>query len=137
MSRKHFQIICLLAIISLSFTLFNKGPRPKRLKIPSNFPVPTYDLSKNPITEEGFALGRKLFYDVNISKDSSISCASCHQQSSAFIQAEHDLSHGVEDRIGKRNALPVFNALFKKSFFWDGGVPKLDFVPVNPISFAL
>jgi cytochrome c peroxidase len=137
MSRKHFQIICLLAIISLSFTLFNKGPRPKRLKIPSNFPVPTYDLSKNPITEEGFALGRKLFYDVNISKDSSISCASCHQQSSAFIQADHDLSHGVEDRIGKRNALPIFNALFRKSFFWDGGVPKLDFVPVNPIENEL
>ncbi len=123
--------------MSFSFTLLNSKPKPKRLLIPSNFPAPTYDMKANPITEEGFALGRKLFYDPMLSKDGSISCASCHQQSAAFIQADHDLSHGVADRLGRRNSLPIFNALFKKSFFWDGGVPKLDFVPVNPIENEL
>ncbi len=137
MSKKQAYILFLLVFMSFSFRIYNNTPRPKRLKLPSNFPAPTYDLKSNPITEEGFALGRKLFYDANLSSDGTISCASCHQQSSAFIQADHDLSHGVEDRLGKRNSLPIFNALYKKSFFWDGGVPKLDFVPVNPIENEL
>jgi cytochrome c peroxidase len=137
MSKRQFLILLTLVVISFSFTLLNTKPKPKRLLLPSNFPAPTYNLNSNPITEEGFALGRKLFYDPLLSKDGSISCGSCHQQSAAFIQADHDLSHGVEDRLGRRNTLPIFNALYKKSFFWDGGVPKLDFVPVNPIENEL
>ena len=137
MSKRQFLILLTLVVISFSFTLLNTKPKPKRLLLPSNFPTPTYNLNSNPITEEGFALGRKLFYDPLLSKDGSISCASCHQQSAAFIQSDHDLSHGVEDRLGRRNSLPIFNALYKKSFFWDGGVPKLDFVPVNPIENEL
>ncbi len=137
MNKKQLYIIILLVCISLSFTILNNGPRLKKIKLPSNFPAPKYNLQVNPITEEGFTLGRKLFYDANLSKDGTISCASCHQQSAAFIQADHDLSHGVEDRLGRRNALPIFNALYKKSFFWDGGVPNLDFVPVNPIENEL
>ena len=135
------KLILLTAIIifvaTSSFLINNEQPTPRRLDLPSNFPKPTYDISNNPITEEGFALGRYLFYDGLLSKDGTISCASCHQQSAAFIQADHDVSHGVDDRIGKRNSLPIFNALYKKSFFWDGGVPKLDFVPVNPIENEL
>lgn len=137
MNKQGLILIAIVLLLSTGFLINNQSPTPKPLAIPTNFPSPTYDISKNPLTEEGFALGRKLFYDPLLSKDGSISCASCHQQDAAFIQADHDLSHGVEDRLGKRNALPIFNALFRKSFFWDGGVPKLDFVPVNPIENEL
>jgi cytochrome c peroxidase len=106
---------------------------PKNIQIPSNFPPPVYDLSKNPVTEEGFELGRKLFYEPMLSRDSNISCGSCHQQSAAFIQAGHDFSHGVDNLHGRRNTLPIFNTLFYSTFFWDGGVHNLDMVPVNPI----
>ncbi|RZJ79270.1 MAG: cytochrome-c peroxidase, partial [Chryseobacterium sp.] len=58
---------------------------------------------------------------------------SCHQQVSAFIQQDHDLSHGVENRIGRRNALPLANLIFSSSFFWDGGVFDLDLTPLNAI----
>ena len=137
MNKQGLILIAVILLLSSGFLINNQSPTPKPLAIPTNFPAPTYDLSKNPLTEEGFALGRKLFYDPLLSKDGSISCASCHQQDAAFVQADHDLSHGVEDRLGKRNALPIFNTLFRKSFFWDGGVPKLDFVPVNPIENEL
>ena len=137
MNKQAWIFALLIALLTCSFLVSKQSVTAKTLLIPSNFPTPTYDLSKNPLTEEGFALGRKLFYDPLLSRDGTISCASCHQQDAGFVQADHDLSHGVEDRLGKRNALPIFNALFRKSFFWDGGVPKLDFVPVNPIENEL
>lgn len=102
--------------------------------LPSNFPIPTYDLTTNPVTKEGFELGRTLFYDPILSLDSTISCGNCHQQSAGFTQHGHDISHGIKDRLGTRNAQPVMNMLWNKSFFWDGGVHNLDFVPINAIT---
>ena len=66
---------------------------------PSNFPSPVYDMQSNHITKEGFNLGKKLFYDGILSKDGSISCGTCHIQSSGFSQHGHDLSHGIADRL--------------------------------------
>ncbi|MDX1943704.1 MAG: cytochrome-c peroxidase [Saprospiraceae bacterium] len=102
-------------------------------KAPSNFPQPAYDLSKNPITKEGFELGRALFYDGILSRDGTISCGFCHQQQSAFTQHAHTLSHGIDDKITMRNALPIQNLAWQKEFFWDGGVFHLDFFAVEPI----
>ncbi len=103
------------------------------LKIPSNFPPPIYDLKKNPVTEKGFALGRKLFYDGQLSRNGIVSCGFCHQQPSAFTQHGHDVSHGVDDRLGKRNSMAISNVIWQKTFFWDGGVNHLDFVPLNAL----
>ncbi len=122
----------LTAIGAAAFTVVDK-PTPIIIQIPSNFPEPVYNLQRNPISEEGFELGRKLFYEPMLSRDGNVSCGSCHQQEAAFIQAGHDFSHGVDNKHGRRNSLPIFNALFKKTFFWDGGVFNLDMVPVNPI----
>ncbi len=101
--------------------------------IPSNFPAPVYDLGINPFTAKKFELGRKLFYDRILSQNNTISCGSCHQQFAAFVHAGHIVSHGIHDRLGKRNAPPVMNMLWSKDFFWDGGVHNLDLVPPNPI----
>lgn len=109
------------------------GPHPMPLNIPSNFPAPVYDLNSNPITQEGFELGRKLFYDGKLSRDGSISCGFCHLQSSAFTQHGHSVSHGIDDRLGMRNSPPVMNLAWSRFFFWDGGVFNLDLQPVAPI----
>lgn len=101
--------------------------------VPDNFPQPNYDFSKNPITNEGFALGKKLFYDGILSKDGSISCGTCHIQSSGFSQHGHDLSHGIADRLTMRNTPAIQNVAWKKFFQWDGGVFNLDLFAVNPI----
>jgi len=131
-TKPGWVILTIVLAITAAFTVVNK-PVPMGIEIPSNFPDPVYDLTINPVTKEGFELGRKLFYERSLSRDSSISCGSCHQQEAAFIQAGHDFSHGVTNEHGRRNSLPVFNALFKKTFFWDGGVHNLDMVPVNAI----
>lgn len=100
---------------------------------PANFPAPVYNMASNPLTKEGFELGRKLFYDPLLSRDGSISCATCHIQGSAFTHHGHDVSHGIDDELGFRNAPPVMNLAWSRFFFWDGGVFDLDLFPLAPI----
>ncbi|MFD2597634.1 cytochrome-c peroxidase [Sphingobacterium corticis] len=100
---------------------------------PANFPEPAYDFSRNPITKEGFELGKKLFYEPRLSRNNTIACGSCHIQSAAFTHHGHDVSHGIDDRLGTRNPMPIMNMAWHNEFFWDGGVFDLDFAPVNAI----
>lgn len=101
---------------------------------PENFPEPVYNIKDFPVTEAGFELGRKLFYDGRLSRDGTISCAECHSQPYAFTHHGHMRSHGIDDRAGTRNAPPVQNMAFMKSFMWDGGVFDLDLFSVAPIT---
>jgi cytochrome c peroxidase len=113
----------------------NAQPKPQiRFEKPAHFPEPAYDLSSNPITQAGFELGRALFYEPMFSRDNTISCGSCHQQSAGFTHHGHALSHGIDDKIGFRNAQPVMNLAWGKSFMWDGGVINLDLFPPAPVA---
>lgn len=133
MTRKHVKF-CLGAGLMLGMAFLGSQQNPiVSIALPPNFPQPVYDLEKNPVTEKGLALGKKLFYDGNLSSNGIVSCGFCHQQPSAFTQHGHDVSHGVEDRLGRRNSLAIINVLWMKTFFWDGGVNHLDFVPLNAL----
>lgn len=101
---------------------------------PKYFPAPAYDFLKNPLTDEKVELGRRLFYDPALSRDSSISCASCHAPFNAFAHVDHDLSHGIEDRIGTRNAPALMNLAWHPVFMTDGAVNHLDVQALAPIS---
>ncbi|WP_140938370.1 cytochrome-c peroxidase [Sphingobacterium lumbrici] len=100
---------------------------------PEHFPAPVYNLASNPISKEGFELGRKLFYDPILSRNNTISCGSCHISQHAFTHHGHDVSHGIDDRLGVRNSMPLMNLAWSKGFFWDGGVFHLDLAPIAPI----
>ncbi len=102
-------------------------------KVPQGWPAPFYNFENNTLTNAGFYLGRKLFYDPRLSRDNSVSCGSCHQAFAAFAHADHDLSHGVDGLLGTRNSPPIFNMNWHTSFFWDGGVNHLESQPINPI----
>ena len=127
----------LIAGCAILITACNKNdstsPKAMPLVMPANFPPLVYDLSANPITEEGFMLGRKLFYDPLLSADNTISCGFCHIQGSAFTQHGHKVSHGINDKVGVRNSPPIMNLGWYTSFFWDGGVFNLDLQPIAPI----
>ncbi|MFP5436719.1 MAG: cytochrome-c peroxidase [Bacteroidia bacterium] len=107
---------------------------PMEVRMPSNFPAPTYNLSLNPVTEKGFELGRKLFYDGRLSSDGLVSCAFCHEQQSAFTHHGHAVSVGVENRLGTRNAPAIQNMGFLTSFMWDGVTAHLDLQPLIPLT---
>lgn len=106
----------------------------KGFERPSHFPPTVYAFDKNEITEDKFLLGKKIFYDVRLSKDFTVSCGSCHIQSNAFAQFGHDVSHGVDDRLGRRNSPSLVNLAWMTNFMWDGGVVDLDLQPLAPIS---
>lgn len=129
----HSIILLCLGLISLGFTI-KLTTTPLYFEVPKGWPKPKYDFSKNPLTEEGFQLGRNLFYDPIMSKDSTISCASCHLQATGFAHVDHELSHGIDGKIGTRNSLALMNLAWSKDFMWDGGVNHLDVQPINPIT---
>jgi cytochrome c peroxidase len=85
-------------------------------------------------SKASFELGRALFYDPILSVDSSISCASCHLSFTAFTHVDHPTSHGIADRIGKRNAPGLFNLAWRQNFHWDGGVTSLTGQAINPLT---
>lgn len=109
------------------------GEQPIRLSYPSYFPKPHYDFSENRLSAEKIALGRALFYDPILSKDNSISCASCHSPYNAFAHTDHALSHGIYDSIGLRNAPALLNLAWQTSFMWDGAIHHLDMQALAPI----
>ncbi|PHQ29890.1 cytochrome-c peroxidase [Leeuwenhoekiella nanhaiensis] len=104
------------------------------VRVPVNFPEMTYDLSKNPVTQNGFELGKKLFYDGKLSANGFISCGFCHEQRFAFTHHGHQFSHGIDDLEGTRNAPAIQNMAFQTEFAWDGATSHLDLFPIIPIT---
>jgi cytochrome c peroxidase len=130
---KYLSFFLLLALFACRDTQSPVEEPFQGPEMPANFPAPNYDLTLNPVTEAGFNLGKKIFYDRILSRDSTISCADCHISYSAFSHPDHPTSHGIDNLFGRRNAQAVQNMLWEKEFFWDGGVPNLDLVPLNAI----
>ncbi|OYU83806.1 MAG: cytochrome-c peroxidase [Flavobacterium sp. BFFFF2] len=133
----------LLITIVLSSICFLSVKRPALFAadpafiVPKGWPKPVFDFKKNKITEKGFILGRTLFYDPILSKDSTISCASCHLQYTGFAHTDHAVSHGIDSRLGTRNAKALINLAWSKLLHWDGGVINVASQPINPITNPL
>jgi cytochrome c peroxidase len=122
-----FIVFGIVAFTKLNFT-------PIYLDIPKGWPKPSYDFKNNPLSEERFQLGRNLFYDPILSRDNTISCASCHLQQTGFTHVDHDLSHGIDGKIGTRNSSTIMNIAWSKNFMWDGSIKHLDDQAINPIT---
>lgn len=87
----------------------------------------------NAITDIGATLGRVLFYDKRLSRDGTVSCASCHQQEHGFGDPEV-ASLGVAGTTG-RHSMRLVNARFgnERQFFWDERAPTLEAQTTQPI----
>jgi len=129
--RKNVIILCLFVFIMFSFVLIKDN---HFFNPPDYFPKPVYNFEQPPLDSNKIELGRILFYDPILSKDNTISCASCHSPFNAFAHTDHDLSHGIFDSIGNRNAPALFNLAWQKTFMWDGAINHLDMQALAPIS---
>jgi cytochrome c peroxidase len=128
----------ILIIIILVTTAFMLKPEEEAIfYIPKGWPKPVYDYAQNPVSAAKVKLGRALFYDPILSRNKTISCASCHSQYTAFAHIDHKLSHGIDDNIGNRNAPSLFNLAWNTSFMWDGSIHHLDAQAIAPISNPL
>lgn len=106
---------------------------PINFQVPQGFPQPTYNFANNPLSEEGFLLGRKLFFDGRLSKDNMHSCESCHQRVAAFTTFEHDRSHGYGNSHTLRNAPGLFNMAWYPYFRQDGSAQTIEEVSLAHI----
>ena len=102
-----------------------------------NQTVPAYITKNNSlgnnISNEIATLGRVLFYDVNLSVDNTVSCATCHQQSHGFSDTEV-ASNGVNGQT-VRHSMRLINVLFSDEvkFFWDERAETLEAQTTMPI----
>lgn len=108
--------------------------KPYRLEIPNDFPALAVDTVINPVTVNGVALGKKLFYEGKLSRNNAISCGFCHIQEFAFTHHGHTVSHGIDNRMGIRNAPPIQNLAFLRNYTWDGVSHHLDERSLVPIT---
>ncbi|GAB4330550.1 MAG: cytochrome c peroxidase [Bacteroidales bacterium] len=108
------------------------NPTPYELEIPEGFPdmdIP----DDNPMTIEGVALGRRLFYDTLLSGNYTQSCASCHAQPFAFTDHNKQFSTGIDGLEGNRNTMAVINAGWLPALFWDGRQSSLEDQALEPV----
>lgn len=110
------------------------SPTPMPLEVPEGFPSAQPIFANNPLTKEGFELGRALFYEGKLSKDSNFPCSSCHQQFAAFATLDHPLSHGFNNQFTRRNAPGLFNLAWRTVLHWDGGINHLEVQPLAPLT---
>lgn len=87
--------------------------------------------TENLITTEE-QLGEKLFFDPILSRDSSISCASCHKPEFAFADTAA-LSPGIFKRAGTRNTPSAMNQGDRNFYFWDGRAETLEEQALGPM----
>ncbi|MEX0812107.1 MAG: cytochrome c peroxidase [Chitinophagales bacterium] len=127
-------------MIFISFTLLLTACK-KESGEEKDFPfVPDYPAGfpeikspkNNQLTVMRVELGRQLFLDKRLSRDSSVACVSCHLPEKALTDGLA-LSEGVEGRKGIRNAPTLFNIGYHPYFFKDGGVPTLEAQVISPV----
>jgi cytochrome c peroxidase len=123
-------------VLSGAVASFADGPRTPLLGLDAYMPIP----DENPLTEEKIALGRKLFFDPILSKDRTISCATCHDPKLGFTD-DKPVAVGVGGQTGARRSPRLINRGYGKLFFWDGRAASLEdqvLQPIeNPIEMAM
>jgi cytochrome c peroxidase len=141
--KKPFVIITLIIFViscckptdeindsDLTNILYN--PQAYTLNAPSSFPKMEIP-ADNPLTTEGVELGRRLFFDPILSRDSTMSCGSCHAPEFAFTDGKA-VSRGVDGIDGSRSAMSLENIGYvTKGLFWDGRVKTLEDQALLPI----
>jgi cytochrome c peroxidase len=140
MNIKFIAIICLLFIVFTAAITISSDPilptTPYNyiiLNLPAAFttdvvgaprPTSTNGIDNtppsNPATDAGATLGRVLFYDVNLSSNRTVSCASCHKQNAGFTDPSV-LSVGFAGGLTGRHSMTLINARYyqRGRAFWD------------------
>ena len=131
--RGYPEIRCfLLGMIVLGLSFAGGDGNRYQLHVPLGLdeyvPIP----DENLLTVGKIELGKQLFFDKRLSRDSPIACASCHNPVFAFANREK-LALGIRGLKGKRNVPTLVNRAYGKSFFVDGHAKSLEEQALEPI----
>jgi cytochrome c peroxidase len=129
-----FSYIIVLSLLAVSCAKETESTEIANLQImeaPQGFPEVVHP-EGNEYTVERWNLGKKLFYDPILSKDGSISCASCHDPSLAFSDNK-PVSVGADGLLGTRNSPSIANVAYQPYYTREGGLPTLEMQILVPI----
>lgn len=113
---------CFIFVLIFSFTIID-------LFATELVPIPT----NVKVDDKKVALGEKLFFDKILSKDKTLSCASCHNlQHNGADTTQY--TEGIEGKFGFFNVPTVYNAVYNFRQFWDGRAKNLKEQALNPIT---
>ena len=138
LKRGFFYVLLLLITYSCSKESGEEySPVLKPIEIPTlfkNLLIAPVIPSSNPQTEQGIALGEKLFFDPILSANNTQSCSSCHDPQFAFTDNKK-FSEGIDGKLGNRNSMPLFNLAwnFDEKFFWDGRSNSIEKQALEPV----
>lgn len=122
-------------IPALMLSLVAAAPAPSqeawKLTIPLGLPHPKIP-STNPITEAKVELGKQLYFDTRLSKDNTVSCATCHDPSKGWSNGDK-VATGIGGQKGGRSAPTILNAAYFPLQFWDGRARELEGQALGPI----
>ena len=93
-------------------------------------PLPIPD--DNPQSDAKIALGKQLYFEPRLSRDNTVSCASCHDPEKGWSNGER-FATGVRDQKGGRSAPTIINAAYSHLQFWDGRAVELEGQALGPI----
>ncbi|MCA9216084.1 MAG: cytochrome-c peroxidase, partial [Planctomycetales bacterium] len=82
---------------------------------------------------EKIELGRKLFFDKNLSLDRSMSCATCHDPEKGWSNGLQ-FAVGVTGESGNRNVPTIVNSVYSTRQFWDGRASSLEAQALGPMT---
>ena len=129
-------VVGMLVVVAVQFAgLQSAAAEPESAvalpKAPLGLPPlpPTPD---NPMTAEKVELGKLLYFDNRVSKDGTVSCATCHDPKMAWAQ-HTPTSEGISHQKGGRNSPTVINAAYATSQFWDGRAKTLEEQATGPV----
>lgn len=111
---------------------------PYQLKVPFGLDdeIKQYVPKDNPLTVEKVELGKLLFFDPRLSRDNTISCASCHKPELAWTDGTK-LSIGISNQLSSRNSMTIINRLYGRAQLWHGKMPTLEEQAKNPLTKAV
>jgi cytochrome c peroxidase len=148
-TTKYLVLACAIVAVSCSLISSESGNDPKAPKMNAsavkasyqlraplglNLESPTFYVPEdNPLTEEKVRLGKRLYFDRNLSVDGTLSCASCHVPEKGFADP-NQFSLGVRGQKGNRQAPTIINRAFSRAQFWDGRAASLEEQALGPIT---
>ncbi len=135
---KSIKTGCIIGIAFLSYSCNDSDDIYQEatplINVPDNFPE-FIDSKTNPLTAEGIALGKKLFFDKRLSGNNQVSCASCHLQELAFSDGFALTTKGISGNPLHRNSPALINlAWADNGLFWDGGSKNLESQAFAPLA---
>ncbi|MEW4526518.1 cytochrome-c peroxidase [Maioricimonas sp. JC845] len=124
--RQHWtMIIAVVPLVAFAVAATLDAAEPLGLK-------PIRHPKDNKPTPEKIQLGKQLYFDPRLSRDSTISCASCHDPAKGFSNGEQ-FATGVRGQVGGRNSPTIINSAFNRFQFWDGRSGSLEEQALGPI----